>query len=184
MTVKQKLADLWAELNERAASAERKRAHRVDLAKGISGLRAAQQLDGVDHSKRIAKLENEIADIDGWLATWPDVETELHQRIETANEELRQAGRAELLAELDGLLVDERAQRLAFAEQAVQLVGVSNVLQRTLERKEVLRHAIRETGNGVDVGDPHPPMFSHKWLGNADGVHQAQAVLDGVRALV
>lgn len=176
-------ANVRAELVERLADAAAKQQRNTELGRQISQLVAEQEIDGVDHTERLAKLRNEQAEIVQFLGTWPDVQAELERRLEAAVSALQQQEHQERLAELDTLRSMEAGQRDAFAGKAIELIEVSAALKQTLERKVAIRGEILESGRGgVDIGNPELPPFHNGWLQSPQGMHEARQTLARIAA--
>jgi hypothetical protein len=160
----------------------------VALEAEISRLTAEQELDGVDHTKRLTALQGELATVTQALATWPDVEAELLRRLDIAAAALGDQEHAERLTELAQLRQAEADQRLAFARHGLALLEAAQALQATLDRKALLREGMVSSGRGVvETGDPQPPTFYHGWLrggpqGFSEGQRTMQALLTTVSA--
>lgn len=180
---RQEHANAKAELIERQADAVAKQQRQAELGRQISQLVAEQEIDGVDHAKRLAKLRSEQAEIAQELATWPDVQAELERRLEATVSALQQHEHQERLAELDTLRSMEAGQREAFAGKAIELIEASAALKQTLERKVAIRGEILESGRGgVDIGNPELPPFYNGWLQSPQGMSEARQTLARVAA--
>lgn len=175
--VNQNFASVRAELAERSAAATAQQQRRTEVERTISQLIAEQQLDGVDHSRRLDKLRAELGQLEDALSTWPAVEAELQRRLEVARVALAEAKKAELLQELAQLRADELAGRQRFAEAGLQFVEVATTLKQQLDRKLAIKAELLERGQGVDVGDPELPVFYPGWLRSDGGLVEARRSL-------
>ena len=165
---KQQLANLRAELVERQAKASASQERKGELTQSISRMVGEQALDGVDHSARIASAKAELALVEQYLSSWPDVQAELNRRIGEAEQALN-ADRLETAKERYTVLADlEAQQRREFANQVVSLAELSKRLLTTISERDGLYAATHQQG-GLPIppgGRPtnYPPMFRPEWI--------------------
>ena len=178
---KQQLAELLDERQSRTEAARQAQAGKDEAVQRLSQLRAAQALDGVDLSKRIAKAEADITRHDALLATWPDVQAELERRVQSAKDAVQAAGNADLLAELAELQGLERGRRLAFAEAIHTAAQCGYDLRLLLNRKTVIASELYAAGVVVQPGDNE--MGHHpRYFGEQSAIEAARQMIDQYRA--
>lgn len=136
VTAKQALAQHTAELAERRSLAAVNTQRRQGLENSISRLIAEQQLDGLDHSQRIAKAREELAEVSGWLKTWPAVESELVRRVGLAQAEARETWKKEMADRLAGLIAAEQELRGFYAAENMKFQVLCQKLRRVLALKD------------------------------------------------
>ena len=165
---KQQLANLRAELVERTTKASTSQERKGELTQSISRMVGEQALDGVDHSARIASAKAELALVEGYLNTWPDVQAELNRRVGEAEQALN-AERLETAKARYTVLADlEAQQRREFANQVVSLAELSKRLLATISERDGLYAATHQQG-GLAIppgGRPtnYPPQFRPEWV--------------------
>jgi chromosome segregation ATPase len=177
---KQTLAELLDEQQSRTQAAQSAQASRTEAAQRLSQLRATQALDNVDLSKRIAKAEARISEIDALLATWPDVQAELQRRVQSAKDAVQVAGNADMLAELAELRASERGRRLAFAEAIHSAAQCGHDLRLLLNRKTALRAELYAAGAVVNAGDTEMPNHP-RYFGEQTAIDEARRLIDEAR---
>jgi hypothetical protein len=178
---KQVLAELLDEQQSRTQAAQSAQASRTEAAQRLSQLRATQALDNVDLSKRIAKAEARISEIDALLATWPDVQVELARRVQSAKDAVIVAANADMLAELAELQGAERGRRLAFAEAIHNAAQCGHDLRLLLNRKTALRAELYAAGAVVNAGDTEMPNHP-RYFGEQNAIEAARQMIDQYRA--
>lgn len=148
-TAKAKLAEHQAELAERRSLAAVNIQRRADLQAAISRMTAEQEIDGIDHTQRLVKARQDLAEADAWLQTWPDVEQELCRRITAAELAAKAEEQQQRLHDMAALLEAEAALRIEFAAKHVQFAEIGYQLRNLLHTKEALIQASFEAGHPI-----------------------------------
>jgi hypothetical protein len=179
--MKQELLNIEAELSERQALAKTKAQRRADLTRAISRMIAQQELDAVDHTARIERARAELSECEAWLATWPDVERELCERVKVAGEYRaleQQEQRMERLKELQGA---EAQLRREFAERHIEFVKVAYELREALREKEQIANKSFENGHPIRdrIGSVEMPPWA-RIVGTESSVEMAQKMVKEV----
>ncbi len=177
--MKQQLADLKAELADRQSKAQAAQASKVELTQRISQLAAAQALDNVDHSKRIATAKAELAQTEQVLATWPDVETELKRRIVIAEQVVTNERVAQDAERYNVLNQQELQQRREFAQRVIDLATIAQALQNTIDQVQTVHTDLHKAGVRVPSRPSNwLPPFNPGWVHSGQPDQAAAALKD------
>lgn len=145
-SAKQALAHHQAELSERRSLAAVNTQRRADLQAAISRMTAEQEIDGVDHSKRLVKARADLGLTEEWLRTWPAVESELVRRVGEAQAATTLEWRDEQIDRLAGCMAAEKALRLAYAVRNWEFQNLCFELRKVLRLKDQFLNDCFEQG--------------------------------------
>ena len=164
-SVRQAVADLNAEMADRQSKATAAQRSKTELTQRISQLIAAQQLDGVDHTARIATAQAELATATAYLDSWPDVQSELQRRICAAEQQLAQQKRAADTARYQVVSVQEAQLRRDFAGCVLALTEVAARLRPVIDERQVLHTSLHAAGASLPSRPSNwLPEFQPGWV--------------------
>ncbi len=184
---KNNLLNLRAERDQRQADVQVAHQRIAALSELASRLRAEQELDGVDHGKRLASIQAEIGHLEASRAAWADVDAELGRRVaaaEVAHAAALELDRQQTLAAMEAR---EGKLRKQFADKALALLEVSYQIQDLHDRRTAMRVAMLDEKNGgarttlaqAPVNPERPPFFPG-WLFHRQHLAEALRTLRNV----
>jgi len=174
-TAKQQLAQHQAELAERRSLAQINIQRRQDLHSAISRMTAEQEIDGIDHSKRLAKARADLALTEEWLKNWNHVESELVRRVGEATAAAKEEWKRDMVDRLAGSMAAEQELRKFHAIKNWEFQVLCLELRKVLRLKDQFIDACFEQGlplraHAGTCEMPHIP----KYQGTEEGVAAAR----------